>query len=393
MVVRHAHLFPARMAPQLALDALQNVRPNGHVLDPMCGSGTVLLEAVRRGLPATGRDVDPLAVLMSRVATSNPDPISILRAANRAVRRAHKMLEAGDLLLPRIDDDPKAVAYVRFWFGLEQERELRALARAIDKETGATGDLLRLALSRMIIRKESGASLARDVSHSRPHRVASTSTFEVLASFRPTVDRILASIDVPPHANVSIRLGDARNLSDIDDGSIAAVVTSPPYLNAIDYIRGHRLALVWLGESLDELRRIRSSSIGAERAPGPDYDLARVDRLLKSCVGVEMLPPRIQNVLRRFAGDIDMVLGEIARVLEAGGRAVVVIGNSTIRGVRVDNAAVVSTAAQEHGLARVHRSERELPPSRRYLPPPSTGDSSLTRRMRTETILTFTAPA
>jgi len=44
------------------------------------------------------------------------------------------------------------------------------------------------------------------------------------------------------------------------------VLTSPPYLNAIDYLRGHRLALVWLGHELGPLKEIRANSVGAERA-------------------------------------------------------------------------------------------------------------------------------
>ena len=391
--IRYVHPFPARMAPQLALDALTGVPPGGCVLDPMCGSGTVLKEALRRGLAARGRDVDPLAVLMSRVATAKHDTLAVRLRAEAAVAHAQALLEAGDLELPFIDGDPQAVSYVRYWFAPAQERQLRALARALAEETQETRDVLALGLSRMIVRKESGASLARDVSHSRPHRVTDSNSFDVLSAFIPSVERIVAAADAPPDADVSVRLGDARNLDDIEDGSIAAVVTSPPYLNAIDYIRGHRLALVWLGESLGELRRIRSSSIGAERALSEERDPMRLGLLLRDCAGAAELPPRFQNMLRRFASDMDLVLGETARVLAAGGRAVFVIGNSLIRGIRVDNAAVVSMAAVLNGLSKEHESERELPPSRRYLPPPSIGTSPLTRRMRTETVLSFRAPS
>ena len=67
-----------------------------------------------------------------------------------------------------------------------------------------------------------------------------------------------------------VRHGDARNLEDIDTDSINIIVTSPPYLNAIDYLRGHRLALVWLGYDLGLLRQIRSSAVGVERVSAGD---------------------------------------------------------------------------------------------------------------------------
>ena len=54
----------------------------------------------------------------------------------------------------------------------------------------------------------------------------------------------------------------------IKDGIADLVVTSPPYLNAIDYLRGHKLSLVWMGHQIEELRELRSANIGSERFNG-----------------------------------------------------------------------------------------------------------------------------
>ena len=115
--------------------------------------------------------------------------------------------------------------------------------------------------------KTRGASLARDVSHSRPHKVALDNRFNVHTGFIKSVKQILNTVDRPLAGSVCVKIGDARNVSDIADASIGAVVTSPPYLNAIDYMRGHRLALVWLGVPFADLAHIRSSSVGAEAGP------------------------------------------------------------------------------------------------------------------------------
>ena len=395
MPVRYVHPFPARMAPQVALDAVRDMRSGGVVLDPMCGSGTVLHAAVRNGLAAVGKDIDPLAVLMSSVAMSKPRPARVRLAAASMAERAAAELESTDELppLPRVDSDPQALAYVRYWYAPQQERQLRALARALPAKGGKSRDLLRLAISRTIIRKERGASLARDVPHSRPHKVAATNDFDVLAAFTASVEWILKAIDIPPGAKATVGIGDARDLVGVADGSIAGVVTSPPYLNAIDYIRGHRLALIWLGSSLNELRDIRASGIGAERAPDERYDPRRIDELLRGNGSAGALPPPYRNMFRRYAGDMDRVLAEVSRVLEANGRAIFVIGNSAIRGVPVDNAAVVDAAARAHGLKPTDRKERALPPNSRYLPPPAADASPLARRMRVEVILTFSKGA
>ncbi|MBI8999974.1 hypothetical protein M0E87_06595 [Corynebacterium sp. CCM 9185] len=81
MGARTIHPFPARMAPDIAIDHLGSIEGESElvVLDPMCGSGTVLAAAADRGHAARGFDVDPLAVLMSSVATQ--------AVSNRGCRR------------------------------------------------------------------------------------------------------------------------------------------------------------------------------------------------------------------------------------------------------------------------------------------------------------------
>ena len=68
------HPFPARMAPGIALQAMPEDSEQLRVLDPMMGSGTVLAMARARGHRGFGFDLDPLAVLISKVWTTANDP-------------------------------------------------------------------------------------------------------------------------------------------------------------------------------------------------------------------------------------------------------------------------------------------------------------------------------
>lgn len=385
MSIRAPHPFPARMAPELALRALERQSSGSKVLDPMCGSGTVLRTALASGHSAIGVDMDPLAVLMAGVWSRKTSCVGLGKAAEEIVTRA-RALRAEQVVLPWIDEDEETGAFIKFWFAATQREELRKIAFVLHSESGPLADPLRLALSRIIITKDRGASLARDVSHSRPHRVGFTNDFSVEAGFCKSaiqIERRLA-IGVPQSADVS--LGDARNLSSITDGSVDLVVTSPPYLNAIDYLRGHRLALVWLGHKIGDLRHIRGSSVGAEKGLQ-----GQADRLQSLVVDtdVESLSTRTQGILYRYAKDMLDVSVELRRVLKRGAPAVLVVGNSTVRGTFVDNAAVVRRATESVGFTTEEVSERELPTNRRYLPPPSTAGAALDRRMRKEVILTL----
>ena len=84
-----------------------------------------------------------------------------------------------------------------------------------------------------------------------PHKAVEDSDFEVFHAFEKSIRLLRKRLaDNPPQKSAKVELGDARKLSAVENASIDAVLTSPPYLNAIDYLRGHRMSLVWLGSGL-----------------------------------------------------------------------------------------------------------------------------------------------
>lgn len=391
-MIRSIHPFPARMAPELALEKLQDLEQKGLVLDPMAGSGTVLRQATDLGHRAVGFDMDPLAVLMTRVWTTAVDEKLVDNIVERVTKRIES-IQPDEAKLPWMDAE--TLAFVDYWFAEPQKGDLRQIAFVLDELGRELADpaeqlaidLLRIALSRLIITKDKGASLARDVSHSRPHKVAEENDFDVRPMFARSIKAVQKRLkDAPPAGGAEIGLGDARTLTALENGSIDAVVTSPPYLNAIDYMRGHRLSLIWLGHRLGDLRTIRSTSIGAERAPDAIEEAAVLSEMRLAMGELDQLPNKFRSMINRYVQDIHRMIAEIARVLKAGARATFVMGNSCLRDVFIRNSAAVATAARHAGLSLVSQTERPLPVRSRYLPMTS---APLGKRMRTETILTF----
>lgn len=388
-IAKPIHPFPARMAADIALKELASFPPGSLILDPMAGSGTVLRAAAEQGHEGLGFDLDPLAVLMAKVWTTYIRPEELCDAACQVTARA-RSLSSEDVSLPWMDEDKETREFVEYWFGSRQRSDLRKLAHVLQEADGAVGDALRIALSRTIITKDRGASLARDVSHSRPHRVRDDNDFEVFDQFLRSTRRLaklLGEKRLP--GKVEMRNGDARRLIDVQEALVDGVITSPPYLNAIDYMRGHRMSLVWFGHGVGELRAIRAESIGSERAPSPSADMTLAELLVSPLGSLASLPNDVRRMIDRYVLDLLGMMTELHRVLRLGGKAILVIGNSTLRGVFVKNAAVVAAIAERVGFELVQEAERELPPSRRYLPPPKgSGGSLLEKRMRTETVLT-----
>ena len=389
------HPFPARMAPDLALNVVAECEKPLRVLDPMSGSGTVLAIARSKGHLAIGVDIDPLAVLIAKVWTTPVDSKIVRELAVEVLSNARSdfgLLRTRDAY-PK-NPDAETRRFVRYWFDDYARRQLASLATVISRlQDDTIQNALWCAFSRLIITKQSGASLAMDLSHSRPHRVFKRAPTKPFRKFLSAVDRVTKNCidsDAPsPGPATRISEGDARHLS-LDDGSIDLVLTSPPYLNAIDYMRCSKFSLVWMGYSIAELRHRRSISVGTE--VGRD---ASDEREIQDILAALRLNPKLQarqeRVLTRYIHDMRRVIGEAARVLADGGQAVYVVGENTIRGTFIRNSLIVEAIADSAGLRRTARRSRKLPANRRYLPPPLTQSTSaaLDRRMRREVVLTF----
>jgi tRNA G10 N-methylase Trm11 len=391
----YIHPFPARMAPEIALEKLSSLKPGATILDPMVGSGTVLRVASQLGHRALGFDMDPLALLMTKVSTSKVRPQHIVDYGCAVVECA-RTLKLAKVALPWQDGNIETSNFVKFWFGVPQSQALRKLSFLLcaEKEMGvsdALRDALKLALSRIIITKKNGASLAWDVSHSRPHRVMQSSDFNVFEEFIISCRALAKRLEAMPPCigPVNVRRGDARQLRSVAAQSVDAVVTSPPYLNAIDYMRGHKLALVWLGYTIPELRSIRSNSIGSERSVQFQVDSPHIERTVTAFGDVELLPNNLQGIVKRYACDLLALMENLNHVLRKNGQIHLVVGDSHLRGVSLSNSEASIAAGKSYGLEIIQRHTREIPTASRYLPLPNDTSTSLGKRMLVEHVLTF----
>ena len=148
------------------------------------------------------------------------------------------------------------------------------------------------------------------------------------------------------------------------------------------------MALVWMGHVMASLRETRSASVGAERILPDVESPTDISPYVIEGEG-STIGSRHRGWIRRYAADMEAVLRQIDRTLKRTGRVVMVLGNSFIRGAKVNNAGLVEELAIRIGFRLEDRQVREIPARRRYLPPPGDGQNALDARMRTETVLTL----
>jgi len=393
------HPFPAKYPPQLPRLFIQHLtQPGEVVLDPMMGSGTTVLEARRLGRRAVGTDIDPLALHLVAAKVAPPSPLAFEEGFARVLRRAEAHLGAAGRLAEeyarRFDDATQR--FLDYWFLPDTQRELLALSMAIAQEAPALRLFLQIVFSSLIIAKSGSVAQARDLSHTRPHRVRKP-VKPALEVFRVKARRALRMLTehagFPPTAPPALLAeADAQHLP-LPTDSVALIVTSPPYAaNAIDYMRAHKFTLVWWGYSVRQLSALRREYIGGEALqgvcleplPGP------AERAVEQIAAVD---PKKGRVLHRYFSEMRRVLWAMRRVLVPGGAAVLVVGESTMRGQPAQVPQSLGAIGEQVGLALVSIGERRLDRDRRMMPARrGRAATAIEQRMHVEYVLGFVKP-
>ena len=378
------HPFAARFPHGLAGYFINALSAPGEVtLDPMCGSGITLLEGWLAGRSVIGVDLDPLARRQSVARTAALDAGAVRAAGDAAGRRAADLYAglgqpSDPLAAARAAMDEATRQFVDYWFLPETQTELAALTLAIRAEPDAgLRNLLEVVFSSIIVTKSGGVSRARDLAHTRPHRVADKKPRRPLRVFAHSLNRAAdayAGVNGDRVGRSSVIAGDARRLP-LADSSVDLIVTSPPYANALDYMRAHKFALAWLGDPIPRLAGLRARYIGAEAAGGRAGGGG-------AAAGIAPLPPATQGVvdrlavrdapkariLGRYCGEMAAAIGEMRRTLRSGGAAIIVVGPSVMRGILIPTHDCLAEIAGGAGLDVVAVAPRNLDRDRRMMP-------------------------
>ena len=294
------HAYPARLHPEVARQLVADVarqQPGATILDPCCGSGTVLVESMVTGCTAIGTDLSPLAIELAHLKTTRTtaaERAAMVKAAHDIAREAAVIARGREPLRhPRGEEE---------WFHPHTLREVSALALAVEQvPEGFIRDALRMLLSSVLVKVslQTSDSDVRPVPD-KPVRPGSAPHF-----FARELDGCLAALaratprNTPPP---DVHLDDATSMKTIPADSIDAVITSPPYANTYDYVEHHTRRYRWL--------RMDPSAL-AEREIGAARWFAK----------------QPAEGTARFAYEMRAMLKALSRVLRSGARAYVVMAD------------------------------------------------------------------
>lgn len=332
------HSYPARMHPQTAQRLVSGFTPKGgKVLDPFCGSGTVLVEAMVAGLKPAGIDLNPIAVRLARLKTMPRSENELAHLVEQADRVAEF---AGNRRKQKAGASRRFPAQDVALFEPHVLLEMDLLALGIqDLGKDSSRPDLEMVFSSLLTRmsrKQGDSSLS-----TTPRKLAAGfATRQFAGKARELADRLRSFRMLLPSAAVlpaTVKLADATKPGKVPGAPFDALVTSPPYASTYDYAEHHALRMRWLGMDATEMRR---GELGAKAK-------------------YESLDPL--SATRQWMAELRNFFAAMRGLLVPDAPVVLVIADSAVGNSSLRAEELVAKAARTEGYQPVARASQTRP--------------------------------
>lgn len=380
------HSYPAMMIPQVARNLIDSILVHQsnikNVFDPFMGSGTTLVEGILKSLDSYGTDLNPLSRLMAKVKSNPINPQHLENIHNQFNKKLMDKLlsySSGELKVEKPNFDK-----LDFWF----KESVTSHLQIIKNEIKAIDDK-QIQLFFWVVFSET----VRYTSNTRNNEFKLyRMEAKKLEAWNPDVPHIFEKFLVRNIQNnkefyeeyvksngvkkpeVKIYDYNAQNLMGIPKNSFDLLVTSPPYGDSkttVAYGQFSRLSLQWLDfENIEEdkshetnIIRIDSLLMGGKvlKTVEDSLNSPTLSKILSEISEVD--EKRAKEVLQ-FYFDMDKALGEISRVMKPGSFQCWVVGNRTVKKIKIPTDQIIVELYKKHGVNHVFTFERKIPNKR-----------------------------
>lgn len=294
---------------------LRRFRPkkDSLVLDPFAGVGTTLLTCKEYGIPSVGFDVSPLTVLISKVKTRDYD----LETMEKYVKQALKWK------FERPDQIPKDKWLRRIFSKYALEDIVFFRRKIFEIKDEKVRDFLLVGLM------DSSLKASYAYKDGAFVKVKKKGVPPVRKLFHYKIRKMLKDLrnsDIR-QTPVQIDIGDARDIK-LKDNSVDFVITSPPYLNKIEYTSIYKTEYALFFEQPETKLR---SFVGERVTDEPGF-------------------PDLCPIAQAYFKDMTLVLKELYRVCKPGAKLAIVIGGGCFPDGVIDVDTRIANIAEDIGF-------------------------------------------
>lgn len=408
------HNYPAMMVCPISrniIRMMKDIMPISSLLDPFSGSGTVLVEGKLAALDiVSGNDINPLALLLTRVKTTNLDITELQVVCNELKSEINNYYEDHKELFDETDEymqtefhldltdkkgwgsdapdylkkycDIKGVDIsipcfknIGYWFKPQVILHLQAIKNNIIKiSNNDIRDFVYVAFSESI-RLVSNRRNGEFKMFRMPAPKVAVFTPDVRREFFSILDRNVEKMNAYNEAcaeratdsKVTIYKNDAALLDDVPNNSFDLIVTSPPYGDSrttVAYGEYSRLSLQWIGLydlTEKEIMGLDRSLMGGKKYRNGFEYLLHSPTLKKALEQIKDVDIERAGDVYSFYDDLEHSISATANKMKQGSYEFWVVGNRTVKNVLLQTDVIISEMATHFGLRYVYTVDRNIP--------------------------------
>lgn len=315
------------------------------LLDPFAGTGTAMVQAKMRGVNSVGIEMMPLMSFLCSVKLQwDFSLVQKLKKKKQEIKliKNHKPFPNQPFLRKTPEHFSTEI--------LENLLKIKQYVYDLEDENDPTNDFLKLALASILI---PCSRLTRSPSLGYPPKEKLLEPDLPFELFEKKISKMIDDLEWAKHhikkIPESIIINDDSRKVESYGHKIDVAITSPPYINGMDYVINYKIESVWLdfAKSYRELKNLKDSMVVCDNVSKhlyqnyiPKYKDEWLDEISNS------LEKRIEekgtyrrndmhNLVRKYFDDLYPVLENVYNNLKDNGKFYIVIGDSLIAGIYI----------------------------------------------------------
>lgn len=360
LLMHTIHAYPAKFPAFIATKAFDYAEQEGvnvkTVADVFCGCGTVALEAKLHSKEFWGCDINPVATLIAKTKSTEYN-IDIVTSYYERIKATYEATEVNKTIYAEANER------LKYWFTENSFIDLMRLKQSIEVVVpeGEYQDAFLCLFSSIL--KASSKWLTKSI---KPQIDPNKKEVVVWSVFKQHFDKFfkaLIQINSCILKPSNIRIENENFLDFEDFPKVDLIISSPPYVTSYEYADLHQLSSLWLQYTSD-YRDLRKGSIGSMyNSEGFEIELNSLNavgqQIVQALLGDRKATAKVRSVARYYI-DIQRAIHNCANMLNNGGMAFFVVGDTEYRGVKIKNSEHLIQCLANEGLTDIKAAKRRI---------------------------------